>query len=126
MNRRRFCRLACAVAVALPAASVAIPALAQQQSDSGQLDPVPVMIWTIVAFAIAMLVLSLGYLYRRARGEPDENIPKNVEPYYSVEGQIDAHITGELHPEMAHDAVGLDAAQRSHGETETPTPSAPH
>jgi hypothetical protein len=45
-----------------------------------QPDLIPVIIWTIVALGTAMLVLSLGYLYRRARGEPDELIPKYVEP----------------------------------------------
>jgi hypothetical protein len=53
--------------------------VAQQAGQSTQPDLVPVILWTVVAVAVAMLVLSLGYLYRRTRGAPDEVIPKYVE-----------------------------------------------
>jgi hypothetical protein len=90
------------------------PAFAQQAGASGQPDLVPVALWTFAVVCLAMFVLSLGYLYRRVRGATDEVIPKNVDPYYAVEGQIEKHGTTELHPEMAHDDVGLDAAERDH------------
>ena len=85
---------------------------------------VPVVLWTFTAVCAAMLVLSLGYLYRRVRGAPDEVISKNVDPYYAVEGEIEKHGTTELHPEMAHDDVGLDAAEREHAAPHDPVPHA--
>jgi hypothetical protein len=90
------------------------PVEAQQAGTFSQPDLVPVVLWTFAAVCAAMLVLTLGYLYRRVRGAPDEVIPQNVDPYYAVEGQIEKHGTTELHPEMAHDDVGLDAAEREH------------
>jgi hypothetical protein len=74
---------------------------------------VPVMLWTLAAILVAMLVLSLGYLYRRALGATDEVIPQNVDPYYNVVGEADTHSTGELHPELP--AVPEHGA--AHGET---------
>jgi hypothetical protein len=61
---------------------------------------VPVILWTLAAILAAMLVLSLGYLYRRAQGATDEIIPQNIDPYYNVVGEADTHSTGELHPEL--------------------------
>ena len=70
-----------APAWALPAWVFAAPALAQQQDlASAQPDLVPVALWTLAVVCLAILMLSLGYLYRRARGEPDELIPKTVDP----------------------------------------------
>jgi hypothetical protein len=93
---------------------VGSPAAAQQAGTTSQPDLVPVVLWTCAVVCVAMLTLTLGYLYRRTRGAPDEVIPRNVDPYYAVEGQMEKHGTTELHPEMAHDAVGLDAAEREH------------
>jgi hypothetical protein len=71
-----------------------------QAAGAGQPQLVAVMIWTFVAIGAAMLILSLGYLYRRARGAEDEIIPQNVDPYYQQEGEAEKHGTGEAHPEL--------------------------
>lgn len=85
------------------------PVFAQQSTVSNQPDLVPVMVWVLVVVLALMAVFGLGYLYRRARGAQDEVIPKTVDPYYQQEGHAEAHSTAELHPEMAHDAVGMHA-----------------
>jgi hypothetical protein len=61
---------------------------------------VPVMLWTLAVIIAAMLVLSLGYLYRKAQGATDEVIPQNVDPYFEIVGETETHSTGELHPEL--------------------------
>jgi hypothetical protein len=88
------------LACALAAASVATPALAQTSTANAQPDLVPVALWTFAIACIAMLILSLGYLYRRARGAQDEVIPKTVDPYYETVGHLEEHSTGEFHPEL--------------------------
>lgn len=114
MNVRRRFPLLALLAAALAAAAPALPATAQTQSgSSSQPDLVPVMIWTAVAATVSMLVLGLGYLYRRAHGAKDELIPKTVDPYYAQVGEAEKHSTGELHPEMAHDGAGMHAAEPS-------------
>ncbi len=45
---------------------------------------------------LAMLALSLGYLYRRTRGDPDEIIPIYVEPA-GGENLAPAHDAGPEH-----------------------------
>ena len=95
----------------LGAAPLASTAFAQQSTGSGQPDLVPVILWTFVVALLVCGVLGLGYLYRRARGAADELIPRTVDPYYAQEGQEEKHGTAELHPEMAHDAVGMHADQ---------------
>jgi hypothetical protein len=95
----------------LALAMLAAPAYAQQSSGNSQPDLVPVMLWTFVAALFVAGVLALGYLYRRARGAQDEVIPRTVDPYYRQEGHAEEHSTVELHPEMAHDAVGIHADQ---------------
>jgi len=79
------------------AAMLASPAAAQQVAGSKQPDLVPVMLWTVVVVALAMLVLSLGYLYRRTRGEPDEVIPRYVEPPPGSEDAVQTHGAGAAH-----------------------------
>ncbi len=79
-----------------------------------QPDLVPVILWTLVVIIASMLVLSLGYLYRRARGEPDEVIPQNVDPYYEVVGEAETHNTGEFHPELPAVPGQHDAAHGAH------------
>lgn len=98
--------LACTL---LGAAPLAAPAFAQQSNGSSQPDLVPVMLWTFVIALVVCSVLGVGYLYRRARGAADERIPRTVDPYYAQEGHEEKHSTAELHPEMAHDAVGIHA-----------------
>ncbi|MGI8550469.1 MAG: hypothetical protein ACR2PL_06670 [Dehalococcoidia bacterium] len=86
------------------------PALAQQQvATDSQPDLVPVMLWTATVCLLAMGTLALFYLYRRTRGSQDELIPKTVDPFYAEEGRAEKHETGEPHPEMAHDSVGMHA-----------------
>lgn len=73
--------------------------VAAEQNGGGNNQPnlVPVVIWTLVLALATMLIFSLGYLYRRTRGEEDELIPKTIDPYYLQEGHADAHGTGERH-----------------------------
>jgi hypothetical protein len=98
---RRLARVGARALVLAPAAgAIAAPAFAQTAGGSSQPDLVPVALWTFAIACIAMLVLSLGYLYRRARGAQDEVIPKSVDPYYATVGYLEEHSTGELHPEM--------------------------
>ena len=99
------------VVTLLGAAPIAVPAFAQQSSGASQPDLVPVMLWTFVVALFFAGVLGLGYLYRRAHGAADELIPRTVDPYYAQEGHEEEHSTAELHPEMAHDAVGIHADQ---------------
>jgi hypothetical protein len=73
------------------AASLAQPVSAQQPSTASQPDLVPVMLWTFVAALIAMGVLTLGYLYRRTRGDQDEVIPIYVEPEPGTETHEPVH-----------------------------------
>ncbi len=98
--RRRARAGARALVLALAAATVAAPAFAQAAGGKTQPDLVPVALWTFAIACIAMFVLSLGYLYRRARGAQDEVIPKTVDPYYHTVGHLEEHSTGELHPEL--------------------------
>jgi len=74
--------------------------LLDQAAVGGQPDLVAVMLWTLAIIAIAMMVLTLGYLYRRTRGAEDEVIPTYVDPYFEAIGQAETHSTGELHPEL--------------------------
>lgn len=114
MERARRTAIGALVALCLAISRLpgALPALAQDQAaPDAQSNAVPVMLWTIIFVLVAMLVLSLGYLYRRMGGAQDEVIPKTVDPYFAHEGQVDTHVPGELHPEMAHDAVGIHADQ---------------
>jgi hypothetical protein len=98
--------------LATAAASFTAPAFAQTAGSNSQPELVPVMLWTFAICCVAMAVLSLGYLYRRARGAQDEVIPKTVDPYYSTVGHLEQHSTGELHPELhgppheEHEAAG--------------------
>ncbi|HTE83864.1 MAG TPA: hypothetical protein VK821_03960 [Dehalococcoidia bacterium] len=96
------------------------PASAQSQAGAGsQPDLVAVILWTLAIIAIGMLILTLGYLYRRTRGEVDEVIPQNVEPYFEAVGQAEAHSTGEFHPE-------LPPVRDEHGATPGQAPSSAH
>jgi hypothetical protein len=88
---------ALALAVFVPFAA---PSFAQSQAAITQPDLVAVMLWTLAVVIVAMLILTLGYLYRRARGAQDEIIPTNVDPYYAVVGHEETDSTGELHPEL--------------------------
>lgn len=92
---------ALAAMVATAFAPLVTPMLAQSQASGGsQPDLVAVVLWTLTAAIVAMLVLTLGYLYRRMRGAQDEVIPQNVDPYFQAAGHVEAHSTGELHPEL--------------------------
>lgn len=72
---------AVAAIIAGAAGATARPlAAASQTGTAPQPELVPVVLWTIAALVLSMLVLSLGYLYRRTRGATDEVIPKYVEP----------------------------------------------
>jgi len=86
-----------ALVAAASAALLVSPAAAQQGAASAQPDLVPVTLWTTAVAALAMLVLSLGYLYRRKRGEPDEVIPTYVEPAAGSEDAIQAQGAGVAH-----------------------------
>ena len=100
-RERRLMRAgARALVLAAAAASIAAPAFAQTAGGATQPYLVPVALWTFAIACIAMLVLSLGYLYRRAHGAQDEVIPKAVDPYYATVGHLEEHSTGELHPEL--------------------------
>jgi hypothetical protein len=99
LQRRLFSLGARAAVAAMAGVGLATPAFAQTGADT-QPYRVPVMIWTVVVVCLAMLILSLGYLYRRTRGAQDEVIPKNVDPYYTAVGHNEEHSTGELHPEL--------------------------
>jgi hypothetical protein len=70
--------------------------VAQQAGQSTQPDLVPVVLWTVTAVAVAMLALTLGYLYRRTRGDQDEVIPKYVESEYGGADQP-AHEPASAH-----------------------------
>lgn len=60
--------LAAALAALLPAAA-AHPALsAPLAQQAGGADRMTVIIWTLVAVGVAMLLLAIGYVYRRAAG----------------------------------------------------------
>jgi hypothetical protein len=86
MRVRRRLGLALAAIAFAPAAELIArsPALAQQSgSASSQPDLVPVVLWTFAIVCLASLLLSLGYLYQRARGVPDEIIPANVDTDYA-------------------------------------------
>jgi len=60
--------------VAVSAAGLALPAIsvfAQSSTGtdtSGFPDLLPVAVWTVVTIVLALLVASMGYLYRRQRG----------------------------------------------------------
>jgi hypothetical protein len=115
-----------AIVAALSAAVIATfpPALAPASAQTptaaaSQPDLVAVMLWTLAVVTIAMLVLTLGYLYRRVRGAQDEVILQNVDPYFQAAGHAEAHDTGELHaelpavPEHLHDPASAEAAHGS-------------
>jgi hypothetical protein len=97
-------------------APVAAPAFAQNQAAAiTQPNLVAVMLWTLAVVIAAMFVLTLGYLYRRARGAQDEIIPQNVDPYYEMVGQAETHSTGELHPELPPVPEHGASVQEAHG-----------
>jgi hypothetical protein len=78
-------------------ASGATPALAQTSAGSGDGTPdlVPVVLWTCVAVIIALLAVSIGYLYRRERGL---NTPLS-EPPIPTAAALEAH-------DVSRDAAG--------------------
>lgn len=112
--RRFLVTSSSAFLLAAAGAAMAIPASAQT-SDAGYSQPnlVPVMIWTLVVALLAMLTLSLGYLYRRARGAQDEVIPKTVEPFNAAAGHEDAH-GAAVHDADADTAAQAEAAGGGH------------
>jgi hypothetical protein len=115
--QRRLPTLAAALILAVFTPS-AVPAFAQNQAAVTQPQLVAVMLWTVAVVIAAMSVLTLGYLYRRARGAQDEIIPQNVDTYYEVEGHADVNSTGELHPELppvpGHEAEAAQAQGGAH------------
>lgn len=88
---------------ALGSAPLAAASAAHAQSSGGSggfPDLVPVAVWTIVVAAIALSVVSVAYLYRRARGldEPRPNVP--IPPF--VEVADDSHLDAAGHPLPEH------------------------
>jgi hypothetical protein len=60
--------LLAAVLLALPAQAAAAVPLLVQEGGGGGTDRLRVIFWTLVAVAISMLLLAVGYVYRRAAG----------------------------------------------------------
>ncbi len=67
--------------------------------SSGFTDLVPVAVWTIIIVAITLAVVSVGYLYRRARGldEPRPEVP--IPPLLEVEPPSHLDAAGQPLPE---------------------------
>ena len=65
----RTCRLLMASVTALVLAAAAGPAAAAPllQEDGGN-DRMEVIAWTLAAIAVTMVLLAIGYFYRRAAG----------------------------------------------------------
>jgi len=81
--------------------------------SSGFTDLVPVALWTLVIVVIALSVVTVAYLYRRARGldEPRPNVP--IPPFGEVADDSHLDAAGHALPEHVvheHAASGHDDA----------------
>lgn len=83
---RALSRLPAAIA-GLVLAAAAHPVLAAQESASaGGGDRAEVIIWTLVAVGVSMLVLAIGYVYRRAVGNEKPPPVPILEPGQRITG----------------------------------------
>jgi len=97
----------------LPLAGEGIAHAQSSGGSSGFTDLVPVAVWTIVVVALALSVVSVAYLYRRARGldEPRPNVP--IPPFGEIAGDAHLDAAGHALPEHVvheHAAAGHDDA----------------
>jgi len=94
----RFLRHSKLLAGTLLGAGVALtsmPALAQSvPATNDETNLVPVVIWTCVAAVLAMLVVSVGYLYRRERGLDHPLSEPPVPPAEAADEHDAAHAAG--------------------------------
>jgi hypothetical protein len=83
--------------------------------SSGFTDLVPVALWTLVVAVIGLSLVSVGYLYRRARGldEPRPEVP--IPPL--VEAEAPSHLDAAGQPLPEH-VVHEHAAARHDDATE--------
>jgi hypothetical protein len=81
---RAMSRLSAAI-TALVLAVAAHPALAQESAGSSE-DRAEVIIWTLVAVGVSMLVLAIGYVYRRAVGNEKPPPVPILEPGQRITG----------------------------------------
>jgi hypothetical protein len=123
---RRHIQLAAAAALTLAAALPALPALAQSNASAGASDTpdlVPVAVWTVVLALLAVLVTSVGYLYRRKQGmdRPLQAPPLDATAGHGSEDEtrdaaghaISGHVLAE-HAAAQHDDA-TEQAQLLHG-----------
>jgi hypothetical protein len=82
---RATTRLSAAI-TALVLAAAAHPALAMQESAGSGEDRAEVIIWTLVAVGVSMLVLAIGYVYRRAVGNEKPPPVPILEPGQRITG----------------------------------------
>jgi len=112
--RCRFLRAAAVSGIGLISLAGAGSAYAQSQGGTSDFsDLVPVVLWTLVAAVIAMSVVSVAYLYRRARGldEPRPTVP--IPPFSETADDSHLGAAGQPLPEHVvheHAAAGHDDA----------------
>jgi hypothetical protein len=82
---RTITRLSAAI-TALVLAAAAHPALAVQEATGGGENRTEVIIWTLVAVGVSMLVLAIGYVYRRAVGNEKPPPVPILEPGQRITG----------------------------------------
>lgn len=102
MRSPRWSLVLPAAALAAVLALPALPALAQSNSGGGSEFPdlVPVAIWTLVAIVIALLAVSIGYLYRREQGMDRPLHPPPVDAFGVMERHDESRDTaGQPLPE---------------------------
>ncbi len=107
-----------AVVAGLGLLSLAGATAVHAQSSGGSSDfsdLVPVAVWTAVVVVVALAVVSVGYLYRRARGldEPRPEVP--IPPL--LETEPPSHLDAAGHPLPEH-VIHEHAAARHDDATE--------